>query len=154
MRSRSCIILRFAQCGRPEEGWEDGAGVGAGEGEDECPIPLPLECVPLSAPLVPPLLLPLECVPLSALLVPPLLLPLEPPRSPLDPCDGTGGGTMLRAGGGVALRVAEGAIGIRGVEEAFEVDAGIPAVALPACPLAAASVFPLSTRTSFSPKMD
>src|SRR6266567_4138433 len=137
MRSRSCIILRFAQCGRPEEGWEDGAGVGAGEGEDECPIPLPLECVPL-----------------SALLVPPLLLPLEPPRSPLDPCDGAGGGTMLRAGGGVALRVAEGAIGIRGVEEAFEVDAGIPAVALPACPLAAASVFPLSTRTSFSPKMD
>src|SRR5713101_9611145 len=134
MRSGFCISLRFAQCGRPEEGWEDGAG--AGEGEDECPIPLPLECVPLSAPLVPP-----------------LLLPLEPPCSPLDPCHGAGGGIMLRAGGGVAPRVAEGATGIRGVE-AFEVDAGIPAVAPRACSLAAASVFPLSTRTSFSPKMD
>src|SRR6266704_379011 len=132
MRSRSCMILRFTQCGRPEEGWEDGAG--AGEGEDECPIPLPLECVPLPAPLVPP-----------------LLLPLEPPCSPLDPWDGAGGGAMLRAGGGVAPRVAEGATGLRGVEEAFEVDAGVPGVALPACPLAVASVFPLSTRTSFSP---
>src|SRR6266567_4339963 len=152
MRSRSGISLRFAQCGRPEEGWEDGAGAGEGEGEDECPIPLPLECVPLSAPLVLPPLLPLECVPLSAPLVPPLLLPLEPPCSPLDPCDGAGGGAMLRAGGGVAPRVAEGATGIRGVE-AFEVDAGVPGFALPACSLAAASVFPLSTRTSFSPKV-
>ena len=129
------MILRFVQCGRPEEGWEDGAG--AGEGEDECPIPLPLECVPLPASLFPP-----------------LLLPLEPPCSLADPCDGAGGGTMLRAGGGVALRVAEGTTGIRGVEEAFEVDAGIPAVAPRACSLAAASVFPLSTRTSFSPKAD
>src|SRR6266699_2750887 len=140
MRSRSCMILRFVQCGRPEEG-----------GEDDCPIPLPLECVPLSAPLVPPLLLPLECVPLSALLVPPLLLPLEPPCSPLDPCDGAGGGTMLRAGGGVAPRVAEGATGIRGVE-AFEVDAGVPGFALPACSLAAASVFPLSRELPSRPK--
>ncbi len=63
---------------------------------------------------------------------------------------------MLRAGGGVAFRVAEGTAAVREVEEVAEAvvpavaDSPCAAVVALACSLAAAAIFPFSARTSFS----